>query len=87
MFIRFLNENVWRSQEKDFSEIVPRFYKIFFTSTQPAIEKKEELATVQPLVKEKMNNFLKRGFSIEEIIEALFAVSADKSRLPDGMME
>lgn len=78
-------ENLWCGNEENISAIIHRFYEGLFTSSLLAMEKIDELlVAVQPLVTEEMGRNLEKGFTLEEIKNAVFSMPADKSPGPDG---
>lgn len=77
---------MWCVNEGDISAIIQRFYEGLFTSSLPEMEKIDELLiAVKPLVTEEMGRSIEKGFTLEEVKNAVFSMSADKSPGLDGM--
>ncbi|XP_057785638.1 uncharacterized protein LOC131003172 [Salvia miltiorrhiza] len=68
---------------KEVEEAFRLYFQDIFTS-QPASNREEVFAAVEPTVTEEMNNHLTRPFTTEEITEALFQMHPLKSPGPDG---
>ncbi|XP_062110758.1 uncharacterized protein LOC133822432 [Humulus lupulus] len=83
----FNDGNEWCTSDSEISEITMKFYNSLFASSSPSEEKIEELLQgVHTSVSDEMNMSLEAPFPLEEIKDAVFSMSVDKSPGPDGRL-
>ncbi|XP_062119272.1 uncharacterized protein LOC133833024 [Humulus lupulus] len=80
----FNDGNEWCTSDSEISEITMKFYNSPFTSSSPSEEKiEEQLQGVHTSISDETNMSLEAPFSLEEIKDAVFSMSVDKSPGPD----
>lgn len=69
-------------EKEGLADLAMEYYKQIFTTN--GVQFNDDLNGMQRLVSDSANEQLLRGFSVEEVKEAIFGMSPDKSPGPDG---